>query len=127
MAEFLRFQAVPAERNGRAGVWKKSSAFSADSVSIAGCSMRYEKIKQGFHVIAEGNKWIAVGPEFVDLTQSIVGFGDTPLEAITEWMQRWSSDPRSCGCYSPRPWDFEAHEEDSLNSGPEHPLPSFLL
>ncbi len=89
--------------------------------------MRYEKIKQGFHVIAEGNKWIAVGPEFVDLTESIVGFGDTPLEAITEWMQRWSGDPRSCGRSSPRPWDFEAHDEDSLKNEPEHPLPAFLL
>jgi hypothetical protein len=86
-------------------------------------TMRYEKIKCGFHVIAEGNKWVAVGPEFVNLTESVVGFGDTPLEAITEWMERWSRNPRSCAGRSPRPRDFEAH--DDLNGEPE--LPAFLL
>jgi hypothetical protein len=90
-------------------------------------AMRYEDIKQGFHVISEGNKWIAVGPEFVDLKESVVGFGDTPLEAISQWMRRWSADPRSWWQHSPRPGDFRAHEDGGLEDELEHQPPTFLL
>ena len=41
-------------------------------------------IAHGFHLLKDGDVWLAVGPEFVDLVQSPAGFGDTPEEAVRE-------------------------------------------
>src|SRR5215475_5428547 len=37
---------------------------------------------RGFHLLRDGNAWVAVGPDFVDLQRSPTGFGETPEEAI---------------------------------------------
>ena len=39
-------------------------------------------ISTGFHLLGDGDAWVAVGPEFVDLQRSPAGFGATPEEAI---------------------------------------------
>jgi hypothetical protein len=36
----------------------------------------------GFHLLRDGDMWAAVGPHFVDLQQSPVGFGETKAEAV---------------------------------------------
>ena len=41
-------------------------------------------IAHGFHLLKDGNVWLAVGPEFVDLVQSPAGFGTTRKEAVGE-------------------------------------------
>jgi hypothetical protein len=38
----------------------------------------------GFHLLRDGNSWVAVGPDFVDLQRSPAGFGDTQEEAVRE-------------------------------------------
>lgn len=50
--------------------------------------MRYSDITHGYHVFKEGDAWMAVGPHFVDLVESIVGFGSTPEQAVAEWRSR---------------------------------------
>jgi len=39
-------------------------------------------ISRGFHLLKDGDSWVAVGPDFVDLQRSPTGFGETPEEAI---------------------------------------------
>jgi hypothetical protein len=37
---------------------------------------------EGYHLFKDGDTWLAVGPEFVDLQHSPAGFGSTPQEAV---------------------------------------------
>ena len=39
-------------------------------------------ISRGFHLLKDGDSWVAVGPDFRDLQRSPAGFGETPEEAI---------------------------------------------
>jgi hypothetical protein len=41
-------------------------------------------IARGFHLLKDGNVWMAVGPEFVDLQRSPTGFGKTQQQAVRE-------------------------------------------
>jgi hypothetical protein len=41
-------------------------------------------IAHGFHLLMDGDVWLAVGPEFVDLQRSPAGFGNTREEAVRE-------------------------------------------
>jgi hypothetical protein len=41
-------------------------------------------IAQGFHLLRDGNMWMAVGPEFLDLQRSLAGLGNTKEEAVKE-------------------------------------------
>jgi len=44
--------------------------------------MGYMDISRDFHLLKDGDSWVAVGPDFVDLQRSPAGFGETPEEAI---------------------------------------------
>ena len=41
-------------------------------------------IAHGFHLLKDGDVWLAVGPEFVDLAKSPAGFGNTREDAVRE-------------------------------------------
>ena len=60
----------------------------------------------GFHIFKDGNSWCAVGPNFVDLQESVAGFGGTPIAAYTQWLVRWACRR---GALSPRYKDFTIH------------------
>ena len=49
-------------------------------------------------VTLDGNKWCAFGPDFIDLQESVAGFGDTPDEAAVDYgkqllKQKTSTEP----------------------------------
>lgn len=60
----------------------------------------------GFHIFKDGNSWCAVGPNFVNLQESVAGFGSTPIAAYAQWLVR-----RACrhGALPPRYKDFTIH------------------
>jgi hypothetical protein len=84
-------------------------------------------IHHGFHVLRQGGKWMAIGPDFVDLERSTVGFGDTPEEAMTQWRLRRARTVSACGQRMPTKRDFIVHYEDEAEDEPEVPYPLFLL
>jgi hypothetical protein len=45
-------------------------------------------IAHGFHLLRDGDTWLAVGPEFLDLQRSPAGFGKTRDEAVRELRAR---------------------------------------
>lgn len=38
-------------------------------------------VRHGFHIFRDGNAWCAVGPHFIDMMKSDIGFGETIGEA----------------------------------------------
>jgi hypothetical protein len=67
-------------------------------------------IAHGYHLLKDGGTWCAVGPEFVDLVRSPVGFGSTQAQAVKELRARLRRDgypDRSL----PELGDFTVHGE----------------
>jgi hypothetical protein len=67
-------------------------------------------IAHGFHLLKNGEVWLAVGPEFVDLVRSPAGFGTTRKEAVREHraqLRKAGYPDRSL----PRLSDFTVHGE----------------
>jgi hypothetical protein len=60
----------------------------------------------GFHIFQDGNSWCAVGPNFIDLQESVAGFGSTPIAAYTQWLVRRAGRR---GALPPRYKDFTVH------------------
>ena len=50
-------------------------------------------VAHGFHLPKDGDVWLAVGPEFVDLVRSPAGFGNT-REAVGNSAQLRTADTR---------------------------------
>jgi len=73
-------------------------------------TMRDLDIKQGLHLLREGKIWIAIGPDFVDIKESPIGFGGSPEDAVADWKVRWSAHPDSLGIHAPKLSDFQVHE-----------------
>lgn len=39
----------------------------------------------GINVMLDGNAWCAYGPGFINLQESVAGFGDTPRDAVNDY------------------------------------------
>jgi hypothetical protein len=76
-----------------------------------------EELRNGFHLLRQGNIWIAIGPEFVDMKKSIVGFGGSPAHAVDDWKSRWSARPYCDGRHL-KVSDFRVYE--SRDGTPAH-------
>jgi hypothetical protein len=63
----------------------------------------------GFHIFKDGNSWCAVGPTFVDLQESIAGFGSTPMAAYVQWLVMRTAARERRGALPPRYKDFMIH------------------
>jgi hypothetical protein len=72
--------------------------------------MRYSDIMDGFHILRDGDKWLAVGPRFFDVDKNIAGFGDTPEEAFTNWRLRWEQRPGDS--HLPEFGEFTLHKNE---------------
>jgi hypothetical protein len=51
------------------------------------------EISSGFHLYKDGDAWCAVGPTFVDLQQSVAGFGDTMIDAVNDLWRQLKTEP----------------------------------
>lgn len=56
-------------------------------------------VSRGFHVFRDGRSWCAVGPHFIDMMSSSIGFGSTPQAAVENLRkdvsgQSWWRDKR---------------------------------
>ena len=63
----------------------------------------------GFHIFQDGNSWCAVGPTFIDLQESVAGFGSTPVAAYAQWLVRRTCQRERHGALPPRYKDFIVH------------------
>ena len=63
----------------------------------------------GFHIFQDGTSWCAVGPNFVNLQESIAGFGSTPVAAYAQWLVRRACRHERRGSLPPRYKDFTVH------------------
>lgn len=63
----------------------------------------------GFHIFHDGNSWCAVGPAFIDLQESLAGFGSTPMAAYAQWLARRTCQREQRGALPPRYKDFMIH------------------
>ena len=67
-------------------------------------------VAHGFHLLKDGGTWCAVGPEFVDLVRSPVGFGSTQAAAVGELRARLRRDGYPDRAL-PKLGDFTVHGE----------------
>jgi hypothetical protein len=70
------------------GGWRcfGSDCFNSPSNPISNLGPAPSWWNSGINVIKDGNAWVAHGPEFVNLQESHVGFGNTPREAVKEYL-----------------------------------------
>ncbi len=66
-------------------------------------------ISTGWHIFADGNAWCAVGPAYVDLQQSLAGFGYTHAEAYRDLMRVLIMRDPGYLNHRPRVADFHIH------------------
>jgi hypothetical protein len=63
----------------------------------------------GFHIFRDGNSWCAVGPNFLNLQESVAGFGSTSMAAYAQWLVQRTCQRDRRGALPPRYKDFTIH------------------